>query len=183
MATSKALEAFEKTKEALAGIKTKLQPVLSRLQDETLDDGAKAHANATIALSIGMMRYMGARLRGLDQGRNADDPLRKELNNMRRVLAEIKKKNTSKKGGAEQADKKQTATNSEKTNNQGESGSQSKEAKANPPADNRPPQATADNEPSGPEESTTTTSKSGGSANKKRKSPGNAKTSKKRRSN
>lgn len=191
MATSKALDALEKTKEALARIKTKLQPVLSRLQDETIDDGTKAHANATIALSMGMMRYMGARVRGLDQGRNADDPLRKELNNMRRVLAEIKKKNASKKGSAE-ADKKripqkkqdenQTATSSEKINNQGESGPQSKEEKANLPADNRPPQPIADNEPSGPDESTTPTSKSGGSASKKRKSPGNAKNSKKRRS-
>jgi hypothetical protein len=189
MATPKALNALEKTKEALAGIKTKLQPVLSRLQDETLDDGTKAHANATIALSIGMMRYMGARLRGLDQGRNADDPLRKELNNMRRVLAEIKKKNESKKGCAEvdkkrttqeKEDKKQTATSSENINDQGESGS--KEERANPSADNIPPQATADNEPSGPDESTTPTSKSGGSANKKRKSPGNARNSKKRRS-
>jgi len=39
-----------------------------------------------------MMRYMAARLRGLDQGRKPDDPLRKDLNNMKRVLANITKK-------------------------------------------------------------------------------------------
>ena len=193
MATPKALDALEKTKQALAGIKTKLQPVLSRLQDETLDDGTKAHANATIALSIGMMRYMGSRLRGLDQGRNADDPLRKELNNMRRVLAEIKKKNASKKGSAEadkkrnpqkKEDEKQISASSEKINSRGGSELQSKEEKASSPAENRPRLSTADNEPSGPDQSTRTTptSKSEGSASKKRKSPGNAKNSKKRRS-
>ena len=96
MATPKALDALKKTKEALAGIKRRLQPVIHCLQDDTLEAGTKAHAKATVALSIGMMRYMGARLRGLDQGRKPDDPLRKELNNIRRVLAAVQKKNESK---------------------------------------------------------------------------------------
>jgi hypothetical protein len=92
MATPKALEALQKTKEALAGIKSKLQPVLAKLQDDTLESGARAQGHATVALSLGMMKYMGARLRGLDQGRKPDDPLRQELNNMRKVLAELKEK-------------------------------------------------------------------------------------------
>ena len=92
MATPKALEALQKTKEALAGIKSKLEPVLAKLQDDSLERGTRAQGHATVALSLGMMKYMGARLRGLDQGRKPDDPLRQELNNMRKVLAELKEK-------------------------------------------------------------------------------------------
>ena len=38
------------------------------------------------------MRYMGARLRGLDQGRKQDDALRIDLNKMKQILADIKKR-------------------------------------------------------------------------------------------
>jgi hypothetical protein len=104
MSTSKSLTALEKTKEAVSEITRRLKPVLERLQREdaaatsgteptTSATAPAGEAEATIALSIGMMRYMGARLRGLDQGRKPDDPLRIELNTMKRVLAEIKKKN------------------------------------------------------------------------------------------
>jgi len=81
---------FESNK-SIIDIKQKLQPVLQRLKDDKFgQDTDQAHAS--VALSIGMIRYMGARLQGLDQGRQTDDPLRKELNNMKRVLAEIKKR-------------------------------------------------------------------------------------------
>ena len=89
MATPKALNALQKTKEALDDIKSKLEPVIQRLRDDAFER-ATAQAQATVSLSIGMMKYMGARLQGLDQGRKSDDPLRKELNQMRNVLAEIR---------------------------------------------------------------------------------------------
>jgi hypothetical protein len=100
MATPKALDALKLTKEALLGIKQRLQPVLQRLTDNEFEE-TTSQAQTTLALSIGMMRYMGARLQGLDQGRKPDDPLRKELNNMKRVLAEIKKKHSTQKKPAE----------------------------------------------------------------------------------
>ena len=88
------IDALKKTSDALTNIKQKLQPVIEKLNDDD-DDGFDKHtpqAQATVALSIGMLKYIGARLQGKDQGRKPDDPLRKELNNMKRVLAEIKKK-------------------------------------------------------------------------------------------
>lgn len=89
MATPNAVNALQKTKETLNDIKSKLEPVVQRLKDDAFEK-ATAQAQATVSLSIGMMKYMGARLQGLDQGRNPDDPLRKELNQMRKVLADIK---------------------------------------------------------------------------------------------
>lgn len=41
-------------------------------------------------VAIGTLRYMGARLRGLDQGRKKGDPLRVELDNIRAKLVELK---------------------------------------------------------------------------------------------
>lgn len=43
------------------------------------------------AVAIGTLRYMGARLRGLDEGRKKGDPLRGELDNIRSKLVELKK--------------------------------------------------------------------------------------------
>jgi hypothetical protein len=100
MATPKSLSTLEKTKEAVANIKHRLQPVLQRLRDDEFGE-ATSEAQASVALSVGMMKYMGARLRGLDQGRKADDPLRKELNNMKAVLAEIKKRKLSNNNATE----------------------------------------------------------------------------------
>ena len=90
MATPKSLTALEKSKEAVLVIKERLAPVLQRLTDDTFGEQT-GRAQASIALSIGMMRYMGARLRGLDKGRKSDDPLRKDLNNIKRVLAKTMK--------------------------------------------------------------------------------------------
>lgn len=96
MATPKALNALHKTKEALDDIKSKLEPVIQRLKDDAFER-ATAQAQATVSLSIGMMKYMGARLQGLDEGRKPDDSLRKELNQMRKVLAEIKARHSEEK--------------------------------------------------------------------------------------
>jgi hypothetical protein len=84
---------LQNTKRAIADIQNKLEPVLKKLKGRDVrDDSILPQAQASVALSIGMMRYMGARLRGLDQGRSKDDPLRQELNKMKKVLAEIKKR-------------------------------------------------------------------------------------------
>jgi hypothetical protein len=84
---------LQKTKRAIADIQNKLEPVLKKLKGRDVrDDTILPQASASVALSIGMMRYMGARLRGLDQGRSKDDPLRQELNKMKKALAEIKKR-------------------------------------------------------------------------------------------
>ena len=102
--TQKILDAVEKTRAAIDGVERCLLPVLRRLNEGGFEK-SKPEAEATAALSIGMVRYMGARLRGLDQGRKPDDALRKELNNMKKVLAEIKKKH----GGSDSATKERQA--------------------------------------------------------------------------
>lgn len=109
MATPKALTALKTTKEALNDIKAKLEPVVQCLRDDAFET-ATAQAQATVSLSIGMMKYMSARLQGLDHGRKPDDPLRIELNQMRKVLADIKaRKLDDKKSEAKQQGKSTTS--------------------------------------------------------------------------
>lgn len=91
MATPKSLASLEKSKEAISVIKERLLPVLQRLTDDKFGE-ATGRAQASVALSIGMMRYMGSRLRGLDRGKKPDDPLRRDLNNIKRILANTKEK-------------------------------------------------------------------------------------------
>ena len=125
--TTASTDALAKTKQAVSDIQTKLQPVLQRLKTDGFeDDATTSQAQASVALSIGMMQYMGARLRGLDQGRKADDPLRKELNKMKKVLAEIKQRR--------QKEAEKEATNdSKKRKLTGEGDTEKKPAaKANP---------------------------------------------------
>jgi hypothetical protein len=90
------IEALKKTADAVLEIKNRLKPVIEKLNDDDFEKNT-SQAQATVALSIGMLKYIGGRLQGKDKGRKPDDPLRKELNNMKRVLAELKKKNASKK--------------------------------------------------------------------------------------
>lgn len=107
--TTDHINSLEKTKTAIDAIKERLQPVIDKVNDD--DFGVySAQAHATVALSIGMLKYMAARLQGRDQGRKADDPLRTELNNMKRVLAEIKKRTAEKvkKAKSENATEEQT---------------------------------------------------------------------------
>mmetsp|Transcript_20989 Transcript_20989/g.38113 ORF Transcript_20989/g.38113 Transcript_20989/m.38113 type:complete len:160 (+) Transcript_20989:87-566(+) len=87
MATKEALDGLKKTGEALQEIKKQLKPFVDRL--DSAEGKGLAQAQAAVALSLGTLRYMGARLRGLDQGRN--DALRQELNEMRRVLTAVEK--------------------------------------------------------------------------------------------
>lgn len=103
MATKEALEGLKKTGAALAEIKMQLKPFLDRL--ETAEGKALAQAQAAVALSVGTLRYMGARLRGLDQGRKADDPLRQELNEMKRVLKAVEQMKDDDAGSAKKGKK------------------------------------------------------------------------------
>mmetsp|Transcript_19671 Transcript_19671/g.29186 ORF Transcript_19671/g.29186 Transcript_19671/m.29186 type:complete len:141 (+) Transcript_19671:146-568(+) len=81
---------IQKTKDAISMIKKELKPFVSRLDSD--DATKKAQAQAVVALSIGTLRYMGARLQGKDEGRKKDDPLRQELDQMRKVIIQIEKK-------------------------------------------------------------------------------------------
>jgi hypothetical protein len=112
MATSKSLDALRNTREALDEIKKQLKPFLRDLagasraaeiaETSTCDDkGKKAEAAMAVALAMGTLRYMGARLRGLDRGRNPEDPLRKELNSMRKLMVTLQKKIDETKAKAE----------------------------------------------------------------------------------
>ena len=58
MATTKSLKSLEKSKEAVVEIKEKLLPVLQKLTDDKYGE-ATGRAQATVALSIGMMTHRG----------------------------------------------------------------------------------------------------------------------------
>lgn len=91
MAPSQSLKSLQQSKSAIQDIHTQLKPFLSRLKEEN-DGHLKAQAQAAVALSIGTLRYIEARLKGKDEGRKAEDPLRQELNHIRKILADIEKK-------------------------------------------------------------------------------------------
>lgn len=84
------LKALQSTKDALVKISKELKPFVQNLESEDADK--KAQAQAVVALSIGTLRYMGARLQGKDEGRSKDDPLRQELDQMRQTLVKVEKK-------------------------------------------------------------------------------------------
>jgi len=99
---------LESTKDALAKIKKELRPFVRQLDSD--DAAKKAQAQAVVALSVGTLRYMGARLQGKDEGRAKEDPLRQELdqmrNQMRKVIVQLEKKRKTTEEKDEQADKK-----------------------------------------------------------------------------
>mmetsp|Transcript_15068 Transcript_15068/g.42522 ORF Transcript_15068/g.42522 Transcript_15068/m.42522 type:complete len:223 (-) Transcript_15068:59-727(-) len=137
MSNEKAFEALKKTKEAIIGIKRKLRPVVERLNAADANGnaargspGVRAQAQATVALSLGMMRFMGARIRGLDQGRKPDDPLRQELNKVRKLLAEIKGKNEKEsKSKSIKDDENKNGNDDKKNENDNDDGPQRKKAR------------------------------------------------------
>ncbi|KAL3915860.1 MAG: hypothetical protein SGILL_005447 [Bacillariaceae sp.] len=130
--TTASTTALAKTKQAVSAIQTKLEPVLKRLRNDDFEDHATTNqAQASVAMSIGMMQHMGARLRGLDQGRNADDPLRKQLNEMKKVLAEIKQRRQKE---ATHASKKRKSTDHGETVTHSEKKPESKATPSDKPA-------------------------------------------------
>jgi Skp family chaperone for outer membrane proteins len=91
------IAAFQSVKESLTNIRKELKPFVRKLDSDNPEE--KAQAQSVVALSIGTLRYMGARLRGKDQGRAADDPLRQELDQMRKVLVALEKKRKAREEG------------------------------------------------------------------------------------
>jgi hypothetical protein len=89
MSTPATLKTLQQTKAAIQEIHKQLKPFVSRLKDDT-NAHLKVQAQAAVALSIGTLRYMGARLKGNDV--KADDPLRQELNLIRKILVDIETK-------------------------------------------------------------------------------------------
>ena len=91
-------QALEASRIAIHDIHIQLKPFLLRIHQNGIDGCTDAHlkaqAQAVVALSIGTLRYMRARLEGSDEGRASDDPLRKELNHIRKLVAEIERKGT-----------------------------------------------------------------------------------------
>ncbi|KAL3822576.1 hypothetical protein ACHAXA_007687 [Cyclostephanos tholiformis] len=72
-----------------------------------LDPHRRAEAEAAVALAVGTLRYMGARLRGSDVGRRKGDPLRVELDGLRAALVSLREL----EGAASAAGEVGTSTN------------------------------------------------------------------------
>ena len=69
-----------------------------------LDPRRRAEAEAAVALAVGTLRYMGARLRGSDAGRKKGDPLRAELDRMRAALVSLRQLEGATRGGGDADD-------------------------------------------------------------------------------
>lgn len=122
------IDPLNKTIESLKQIKSALLPFVRLLKHDDMrkqrrrrsksDDGTKddeqqqqqlaalnprkrAEAEAAVALAIGTLRYMGARLRGQDRGRKKGDPLRAELDKIRGMLVSLRKLESAKGGAAD----------------------------------------------------------------------------------
>jgi hypothetical protein len=80
--THKAIEALAAVRQSTDEIKAKLEPFLRRRQEER-----SAACNSAIALTLGTLCFMGARLRG----KKPDDELRAQLNQMRSLLKQAQK--------------------------------------------------------------------------------------------
>lgn len=132
MASSTELAPLRKTVDALKEIRKQIQPFLRVIEssdagdndDSTSSSKHDAHtvaeARTVVALAVGTLRHMGARLGGRGGGGTGDknDPLRLELERMRKMLVTLRKVDT--RGDANKAatqngsdvTKKNAATNS-----------------------------------------------------------------------
>ena len=89
MASQKSLDALEKIRTSLNDIQDNhIGRLLSHLE-ASQHPRVQAQAKAALAITMGTLRLMGARLRGLD---NVDPLLRTELNQMRKLLRGVQKK-------------------------------------------------------------------------------------------
>mmetsp|Transcript_11016 Transcript_11016/g.23869 ORF Transcript_11016/g.23869 Transcript_11016/m.23869 type:complete len:216 (+) Transcript_11016:267-914(+) len=112
MASSSDLVPLRKTVEALKGIREEIRPFLRVIENADrgssgggeasgqqgagggIDQHTLAEARTAVALAVGTLRHMGARLGakagGIGSGRK-NDPLRMELDRMRKVLVTLRK--------------------------------------------------------------------------------------------
>lgn len=95
MGVEESVAALNQADTAIGEIAKQLRPFVTQLSDD--DPEKKAQAQAVVALTIGTLRYMGARLHGKDEGRRPDDPLRQELDQMRKILVALEKKRKRKR--------------------------------------------------------------------------------------
>jgi hypothetical protein len=104
------IDPLHKTIESLKEIRSALLPYVrllnasgrkrKRHDDKIIDEDAlcttsllphqRAEAEAAVALAMGTLRYMGARLRGSDVGRKKGDPLRIELDKIRGLMVSLR---------------------------------------------------------------------------------------------
>ncbi len=112
MSDKKSLQPLQKTHESLQQIKTALTPFLKLLyeyhhqssdssQSKQFDKQEIAEAEAAVSLAMGTLRYMAQRLKGQGQSskkKKQKDPLRLELDKMRRTLVECKSLRNSDNG-------------------------------------------------------------------------------------
>ena len=129
MASSKELAPLRKTVDALKEIRKQIQPFLRVIESSDggdNDDGTSsatssskhdahtvAEARTAVALAVGTLRHMGARLGGRGGGGSGDknDPLRLELERMRKMLVTLRKVDTR---GVADDTKKKSASSSKK---------------------------------------------------------------------
>ncbi len=111
MSDEASLIPLKRTRESLEKISSNLAPFLALLDRyynqndnsngersggkndnrEKIDKQKVTEAEAAVALAIGTLRYMAARLKGSAKGQRKNDPLRLELDKMRKTLVALKK--------------------------------------------------------------------------------------------
>jgi hypothetical protein len=112
MSIEKSVQPLHKALDAIESIQQALSPFLDVLNDYNTTKNEKRsyydtttnkttpskkysiqqviEAQTAVALSIGTLRYMAARLKGQDKGRNKNDPLRMELDKIRKTLVTLR---------------------------------------------------------------------------------------------
>ena len=137
MASSKELTPLRKTVDALTEIRKQIQPFLRVIEssDGGDNDGGTssatssskhdahtvAEARTAVALAVVTLRHMGARLGGRGGGGSGDknDPLRLELERMRKMLVTLRKVDTRRAANGDE--KKKSVSSSRENTRSGKS--------------------------------------------------------------
>jgi|AntRauTorckE5430_2_1112549.scaffolds.fasta_scaffold01558_3 hypothetical protein len=99
MSDKAALAPLKRTNGSIQQIKQTLIPFLNLLDkyhnsektSQTFDKQQIVEAESAVALAMGTLRYMAHRLKGEERGKDKNDPLRMELDKMRRTLVQVKR--------------------------------------------------------------------------------------------
>ena len=93
----KAVSSLQKTQKALEGIRRELIPFLKKLSDSSNMNDSKgskeyynferAEAEAAVAMALGTLRYMFARVKGKPSSKN--DPIRMDLDKTRKIMMDL----------------------------------------------------------------------------------------------
>jgi hypothetical protein len=108
MATPKALKALQDTQQALIEIRDKVQPLLDILRESSSTDNPHnvdkkeedhvhrvAVARVGIAMTLGTLQLFAQRLQGHKPSDPSKDPIRLELNRLRKTLVQVQQKATT----------------------------------------------------------------------------------------